>query len=40
MFVILLFMFVIAGFNLTGSLLKIISQKKRELGLLKSPGLQ
>ncbi len=38
MFVILLFMFVIAGFNLTGSLLKIISQKKRELGLLKALG--
>jgi len=38
MFVILLFMFVIAGFNLTGSLLKIITQKKRELGLLKALG--
>lgn len=38
MFVILLFMFIIASFNLTGSLLKIISQKKRELGLLKAIG--
>lgn len=38
MFVILLFMFIIASFNLTGSLLKIISQKKRELGLLKALG--
>ncbi|MCB5234266.1 MAG: ABC transporter permease [Candidatus Cloacimonetes bacterium] len=38
MFVILLFMFVIAGFNLTGSLLKIITQKKPELGLLKALG--
>lgn len=38
MFVILLFMFIIAGFNLTGSLLKIITQKKPELGLLKALG--
>lgn len=38
MFVILLFMFIIASFNLTGSLLKMISQKKRELGLLKALG--
>lgn len=38
MFVILLFMFIIASFNLTGSLLKIISQKRRELGLLKAIG--
>lgn len=38
MFVILLFMFIIASFNLTGSLLKLISQKKRELGLLKALG--
>lgn len=40
MFTILLFMFVIASFNLTGSMLKIISQKKRELGLLKAIGFQ
>ncbi|MCK9336164.1 MAG: FtsX-like permease family protein, partial [Candidatus Cloacimonetes bacterium] len=40
MFVILLFMFIIASFNLTGSLLKLISQKKRELGLLKALGLE
>ena len=40
MFVILLFMFIIASFNLTGSLLKMISQKKRELGLLKALGYQ
>jgi len=38
MFVILLFMFIIASFNLTGSLLKLISQKKQELGLLKALG--
>lgn len=38
MFVIILFMFIIASFNLTGSLLKMISQKKRELGLLKALG--
>ncbi len=38
MFVILLFMFIIASFNLTGSLLKIITQKKQELGLLKALG--
>ena len=38
MFVILLFMFIIASFNLTGSLLKLISGKKRELGLLKAMG--
>jgi len=38
MFVILLFMFIIASFNLTGSLLKLISQKKHELGLLKALG--
>lgn len=39
MFVIMLFMFIIASFNLTGNLLKAISQKKRELGLLKALGL-
>lgn len=39
MFVIMLFMFIIAGFNLTGNLLKTISRKKRELGLLKAIGL-
>ena len=38
MFVILLFMFIIASFNLTGNLLKMISQKKAELGLLKALG--
>lgn len=38
MFVILLFMFIIASFNLTGSMLKIITQKKPELGLLKALG--
>ncbi len=38
MFVIMLFMFIIASFNLTGNLLKTISQKKRELGLLKALG--
>jgi lipoprotein-releasing system permease protein len=31
-------MFIIASFNLTGSLLKLISQKKSELGLLKALG--
>ena len=40
MFVILLFMFIIASFNLTGNLLKMISQKKSELGLLKALGYQ
>jgi len=39
MFVIMLFMYIIASFNLTGNLLKTISQKKRELGLLKALGL-
>ena len=39
MFVIMLFMFIIASFNLTGNLLKAITQKKRELGLLKALGL-
>jgi lipoprotein-releasing system permease protein len=38
MFVILLFMFIIASFNLTGSLFKLITQKKAELGLLKALG--
>ncbi len=38
MFVIMLFMYVIASFNLTGNLLKAIVQKKRELGLLKALG--
>lgn len=38
MFVIMLFMYVIASFNLTGSMLKTIAQKKRELGLLKAFG--
>ena len=39
MFIVMLFMFIIASFNLTGNLLKAISQKKRELGLLKALGL-
>lgn len=39
MFIIMLFMFIIASFNLTGNLLKTISQKKRELGLLTALGL-
>ena len=38
MFVIMLFMYVIASFNLTGSMLKTIAQKRRELGLLKAFG--
>ncbi|MDZ4181729.1 MAG: ABC transporter permease, partial [Candidatus Cloacimonadaceae bacterium] len=38
MFVIMLFMYIIASFNLTGNMLKAISQKKRELGLLKAIG--
>jgi len=38
MFVIMLFMYIIASFNLTGNMLKTISQKKRELGLLKAIG--
>lgn len=40
MFIIMLFMFIIASFNLTGNLLKTISQKKRELGLMKALGLK
>ena len=38
MFVLLLFMYVIASFNLTGNMLKAIVQKKRELGLLQALG--
>jgi len=38
MFVIMLFMYIIASFNLTGNMLKAIVQKKRELGLLKAIG--
>lgn len=38
MFVIMLFMYIIASFNLTGNMLKAIVQKKRELGLLKALG--
>lgn len=38
MFVIMLLMYVIASFNLTGNMLRSIAQKKRELGLLKSIG--
>ncbi|MDD4686645.1 MAG: ABC transporter permease [Candidatus Cloacimonetes bacterium] len=38
MFIVLLFMFIIASFNLTGSLLKTISFKQSELGLLKALG--
>jgi lipoprotein-releasing system permease protein len=40
MFVIMLFMYIIASFNLTGNMLKAIVQKKRELGLLKAIGYQ
>jgi lipoprotein-releasing system permease protein len=40
MFIIMLFMFIIASFNLTGSLLKTIAFKKSELGLLKALGYQ
>lgn len=40
MFIIMMFMFIIASFNLTGNLLKTISQKKRELGLLKALGME
>ncbi len=38
MFVIMLLMYVIASFNLTGNMLKSIAQKKKELGLLKAIG--
>ena len=38
MFVIMLFMYIIASFNLTGNMLKSISLKKKELGLLKAIG--
>lgn len=38
MFVIMLFMYIIASFNLTGNMLKAIAQKKRDLGLLKAIG--
>lgn len=38
MFVIMLLMYIIASFNLTGNMLKTIAQKKRELGLLKAIG--
>ncbi len=38
MFVIMLMMYVIASFNLTGNILKNIAQKKKELGLLKALG--
>ncbi len=38
MFVIMLFMYIIASFNLTGNMLKAIAQKKHELGLLKAIG--
>lgn len=40
MFVIMLFMYIIASFNLTGNMLKTVSIKKRELGLLKAIGLK
>ncbi|HOH46831.1 MAG TPA: ABC transporter permease [Candidatus Cloacimonadota bacterium] len=40
MIVIMLFMYIIASFNLTGNMLKTISLKKRELGLLKALGYQ
>ena len=38
MFTIMLLMYVIASFNLTGNMLKSIAQKKKELGLLKTIG--
>lgn len=38
MLVIMLFMYIIASFNLTGNMLKTIAQKKKELGLLKAIG--
>lgn len=38
MFTIMLLMYVIASFNLTGNMLKSIAQKKKELGLLKAIG--
>ena len=38
MFIIMLFMYIIASFNLTGNMMKLIAQKKRELGLLKAIG--
>lgn len=40
MIVIMFFMYIIASFNLTGNMLKTISLKKRELGLLKALGYQ
>ncbi len=38
MFVIMLFMYIIASFNLTGNMMKTIAQKRKELGLLKAIG--
>jgi len=38
MFVIMSFMYIIASFNLTGNMLKSISRKKKELGMLKAIG--
>ncbi len=38
MFVIMLFMYIIASFNLTGNMMKTIAQKRQELGLLKAIG--
>jgi len=38
MFIIMLLMYIIASFNLTGNMLKNIAGKKKELGLLKALG--
>jgi len=38
MFIIMMFMYIIASFNLTGNMLKTIAQRKRDLGLLKAIG--
>ena len=38
MFLIMLFMYIIASFNLIGNLWKTITRKKKELGLLKAFG--
>ncbi|MDZ4120777.1 MAG: FtsX-like permease family protein, partial [Candidatus Cloacimonadaceae bacterium] len=38
MLIIMLMMYIIASFNLTGNMLKTIAQKKMELGLLKAIG--
>ncbi|MDD2331900.1 MAG: FtsX-like permease family protein, partial [Candidatus Cloacimonetes bacterium] len=40
MFVIMMFMYIIASFNLTGNMLKTIAKRKRDLGLLKAIGFE